>query len=52
VGTKGLGDLPFPNQSPSPQSLSPLAFQFVNLRIRTFRTSPKAASVAIIDEPP
>ena len=26
--------------------------QFVNLRMRTFSTSPKAASVAIADEPP
>jgi hypothetical protein len=29
-----------------------MANQFVNLRMRTLSTSPNAASVAIIDEPP
>ncbi len=29
-----------------------LRCQFVNLRMRTLRISPKPASVAIIDEPP
>jgi hypothetical protein len=40
---------------PDPASRIPAplsSVQFVNLRIRTFRISPNAASVAIIDEPP